>query len=247
MQADTLLNCSTDFIDQARLVASCSSGSGDWLNALPLACVGLKMDNATVRIAAGLRLGAPIVRPHVCVCGKMVTVDGLHGLSCRHGSGRHSRHNQVNDLLCRAFVSTGTLATREPHSLCTRDGKRPDGVTQVPWRKGRCIAWDATRFCPDTLAQSHVQACSSLAGSAAAVAEQKKSQKYADIISGVDFAPFAIETSGVWGSSALNLVAELGRRLAEVTHEPRSTMFLRQRLSVAVQRGNAYCVLGTLR
>jgi hypothetical protein len=24
-------------------------------------------------------------------------------------------------------------------------------------------------------------------------------------------------------------------------------MFLRQRLSVAVQRGNAYCVLGTLR
>jgi hypothetical protein len=196
MQDDTLLNCSTDFIDQARLVASCSSGSGDWLNALPLASAGLKMDNATVRIAAGLRLGSPIVRPHVCVCGKMVTVDGLHHSSCRHGSGRHSRHNQVNDLLCRAFVSAGTLATREPHSLCTRDEKRPDGVTQVPWRKGRCIARDAT--CPDTFAPSHVQACSSLAGSAAAVAEQKKSQKYADIISRVDLTPISIETSGVW-------------------------------------------------
>jgi len=26
------------------------------------------MDNATVRISAGLRLGAPVVRPHSCVC-----------------------------------------------------------------------------------------------------------------------------------------------------------------------------------
>jgi len=35
--------------------------------------------------------------------------------------------------------------------------------------------------------------------------------------------------------------------MAEVNKEPRSTMFLRQRLSVAVQRGNAACILGTLR
>jgi len=71
------------------------------LEALPLSTVGNKMDNATVRnphIAAGLRLGAPI-RSHVCVCGKTVTVDGHHGLSCRFGSGRHSRHNQINDVL----------------------------------------------------------------------------------------------------------------------------------------------------
>ena len=194
--------------------------------------------------AAGLRLGAPIVRPHVCVCGKKVSSNGLHGLSCRHGSGRHSRHNQVNELLCRAFISTGTLATREPHSLCTRDGKRPDGVTQVPWKRGRCIAWDAT--CPDTFAQSHIQASNVRAGSAAATAEEKKLQKYADIISGVDFVPVAIETSGVWGTHALDLISQVGRRIAEVTHEPRATMFLRQRISVAVQRGNAWCVLGTL-
>lgn len=203
------------------------------------------MDNATIRIATGLRLGAPVVRPHVCVCGMTVTVDGHHGLSCRHGSGRHSRHNQVNDLLARAFISTGTLTTREPHSLCTNSGKRPDGVTQVPWRRGRCLAWDAT--CPDTFAVSHVQSSSTHAGSAAAAAESKKIQKYADIINGVDFVPVAIETSGVWGQQALELVSDIGRRIAAVTHESRSTMFLRQRLSVAVQRGNACCILGTFR
>ena len=77
------------------------------------------------RISAGLRLGAPVVRPHACVCGAMVAADGRHGLSCRRGSGRQSRHNQINDMLCRAFVSSGTLATREPQGLCTNTGKRP--------------------------------------------------------------------------------------------------------------------------
>ena len=142
------------------------------------------MDNATVRLSAGLRLGAPVVRLHVCICGGTFTVDGHHGLSCHHGSGRHSRHNQINDLLCRAFVSSGTQATREPHGLCTRISKRPDGVTQLPWRRGRCLAWDAS--CPDTFALSHVTACSNEAGSAAATAEMKKIQKYSDIIPGVE-------------------------------------------------------------
>jgi hypothetical protein len=94
-------------IVRARLLAACSPASGDWLDALPLSSVELKMDNATVHIAAGLRLGAPVVQLHVCVCGSMVTVDGHHGLSCRHGSGRFSECNLINELLCRAFVSAG--------------------------------------------------------------------------------------------------------------------------------------------
>jgi len=45
----------------------------------------------------------------------------------------------------------------------------------------------------------------------------------------------------------MSLVKELDRQMAEVNKEPRSTMFLRQRLPVAVQRVNAACILGTLR
>lgn len=244
VQADLLLDAVADDVERARLLASRAPGSGDWLGALPLSSIGLKMDNATVRIAVGLRLGAPIVRPHKCVCGTLVAVNGHHGLSCRHGSGRHSRHNQVNEILCRALNSAGACATREPHSLCGRNDKRPDGVTQIPWRRGRCMAWDAT--CPNTFAQSYVHASSRQAGSAATEAELKKQQKYQDLCAGIDFMPVAIETSGVWGQLAIELVTEIGRRIAEVSHEPRSTSFLRQRIAVAVQRGNATCINGTL-
>jgi hypothetical protein len=74
----------------------------------------------------------------------------------------------------------------------------------------------------------------------------KKQLKYQDLNAGVDFVPFAIETSGVWGEQAMELVTEIGRRIAEVNHDPRSTSFLRQRISVAVQRGNAVCINGTM-
>ena len=91
-----------------------------------------------------------------------------------------------------------------------------------------------------------MQASSRQAGSAATGAELKKQQKYQDQCTGIDITPVAIETSGVWGQLAMELVSEIGRRIAEVSHEPRSTQFLRQRIAVAVQRGNATCINGTL-
>ena len=94
-------------------------------------------------------------------------------------------------------------------------------------------------------AQSHVQSSSTRAGSAVATAEANKTVNYADIISSVDFTPVAIETTGVWGEQALALITAIGRRIAHETHDPRSTLYLRQRISVAVQRGNACCILGT--
>jgi len=61
-----------------------------------------------------------------------------------------------------------------------------------------------------------------------------------------DFCPFVVETLGVWGPEAASLVSELGRRIAVITGEPRSASFLRQRIDVALQRGNAASIMGTL-
>ena len=43
---------------------------------------------------------------------------------------------------------------KEPVGLCRSDGKRPDGVTMVPWARGRCMTWDVT--VADTLAPRHI-------------------------------------------------------------------------------------------
>ena len=57
---------------------------------------------------------------------------------------------------------------------------------------------------------------------------------------------FAVETSGVLGEAAEEFVGKLGRRLCKTTGEPRSHEYLLQRSSIAMQRGNAAAVLGTM-
>src|SRR6201995_2714330 len=97
------------------------------------------------------------------------------------------------------------------------------------------------------LVPSHLRQSSQAAGSAAALGESRKVTKYSDIASSGDFifAPIAVETLGVWGTSALAICEEIGGRAALLSGDPRATSFLKQRLSLAVQRGNAASVAGT--
>ena len=60
------------------------------------------------------------------------------------------------------------------------------------------------------------------------------------------FVPIAVEIFGVLGDAANDFMYELGKRISAVSREPRSRTFLMQRLSVAIQRGNAASVLGTV-
>ena len=55
-----------------------------------------------------------------------------------------------------------------------------------------------------------------------------------------------LETFGALGEESVHFVHEFGKKISVVTGEKRATEYFMQRLSVAVQRGNASCVLGTV-
>ena len=109
-------------------------------------------------------------------------------------------------------------------------------VTLVPWSSGRPLVWDAT--CPDTFSPSHRGHATQSAGCVGEQAEGKKAEKYAHLAPAYLFQPVAIETYWV------AFLRELGRRVGALTGEARSTGYLFQRLSVAIQRGNAAAVMG---
>ena len=243
-QYDSLVAAASGPAVRARLLAVKAEGSGAWLQALPASSLGLRLGDDELRIAVGLRLGAPLVRPHTCCCGQPVAANGHHGLACRRSAGRHVRHRLANEIIARAFRSAEVPADLEPQGLLRGDGKRPDGATLIPWSRGKHAVWDFT--CPDTLAPSHLAKTSLAVGSAAQAAEANKRVKYAGLGSGYTFYPVAIETLGAWGKEAQGLVSELGGRLAALTGEPRSLTFLRQRLGIAMMRGNAAAIRGTL-
>src|SRR5271163_4918778 len=213
-----------DTVNRARLLASVApgSGSGSWLHVLPCANLGLRLGNGELRVAVGLRLGAPLVRAHQCVCGAEVKQDGHHGLAYRRSAGRHRRQALANDVIVRAVRSVDVHAELEPSRLLRDDGKRPNGATLDPWHRGRYLVRDFT--CPDTLAPSHLNRSSTAAGSAAATAEMRKQTKYSELARSGDysFVPIAIETLGAWGPSSTEICAEIGGRIAASTGEKRS-------------------------
>jgi len=99
-------------------------------------------------VAVGLRLGLDLCIPHQCQCGSPVDARGLHSFVCRRAPGRSARHHALNDLVARCFASAGTPVTKEPTGLFCTDGKRPDGLTLVPWQSGKSLCWDVTVICP---------------------------------------------------------------------------------------------------
>ena len=229
--------------DRARLLAVASPHAGDWLKALPIASCGLRLDDEAVRVGVGMRLGLPVCEAHRCICGSWVEECGLHGLSCRRGIGRLSRHNNINDILCRAFTSAGIPVVKEPTGLVHGTDLRPDGMTLIPWAQGRCLSWDVTVV--DTLAQTNLNHSVHQPGSAAEAAADFKERKYVSLTGSHLFMPVAFETLGPICQTAQELINNLGGRLTGRSGDPREREFLFQRLGIAVQRGNSAALHGT--
>ena len=241
---DTILETTIDASSRACLLAVSTKESSTWLNVLPVPHLGTKLDNDSIRIATGLRLGADIVAEHKCICGQTVDPSGHHGLSCRRSGGRIPRHQAANETIRRALVTGGIPAILEPVGVSRDDAKRPDGMTLIPWEGGRPLLWDFT--CSDTLATSNRALAANGPGAVADAAESLKCRKYTSLVPSYIFAPVCIESMGAWGASARDLIRKIGRRVQEATGEPRSTSFLIQRLAIDVQRGNATSVMATI-
>lgn len=157
--------------------------------------------------------------------------------------GHYSGHADLNKILSGALSTARIPNILEPQGLSRLDGKRPDGMTLIPWKNGKAILWDST--VRNTLANSYLHSTSKKAGSAAEDAERTKHNNYRDLKNLYNFTPVAFESLGPMGSDTKSFLTELGKILRKETGEQRSLDFLLQKISISIQRRNAACVLGT--
>ena len=75
---------------------------------------------------------------------------------------------------------------------------------------------------------------------------QKKTEKYSTLSSAYRFEPIAVENLGVFSSTTLNFISELGRRICVHTRDARETSYLFQRISIMLQRFNSVLLHDTL-
>jgi hypothetical protein len=67
-----------------------------------------------------------------CKCNAKVDEIG-----CSKSSGRFSRQTEINSIINRSLTSIHVNSTLESNRLSRDNGKRPDGMTLVPWIKGQ--------------------------------------------------------------------------------------------------------------
>ena len=79
------------------------------------------------------------------------------------------------------------------------DGKRPDGLTLVPWQGGKPVTWDITVV--STLAQSYLHASGHSAAGATELAVSRKEAKYSCLPPELSFYTNRARNSG--GNSSL--------------------------------------------
>ena len=77
----------------------------------------------------------------------------------------------------------------------------------------------------------------------AARAEVLKEEKYSALRHSHFFTPIAVETSGVLGPRSLSFIKDLGSRMRSHSGDHHCLKYLLQRISMAVQRGNAISIL----
>ena len=80
-----------------------------------------------------------------------------------------------------------------------------------------------------------------------AAAEQaaiQKTDKYRELTSKYFFIPVAVETHGPFNVDGANFLSELGRRIELSSCEKLETAHIFERISIAVQRGNAASFAG---
>ena len=80
----------------------------------------------------------------------------------------------------------------------------------------------------------------------AAVAEERKLEKYSCLAPSHTIVPVAIETLGAFGPQSLAFLKDLGKRIQQRTGEDKAGHYLLQQLSVAVQRGNYISISDSL-
>ena len=116
LKLNCLMEASISILVKSRPLSVSAPHALHWLNAIPIPSLGLKMNNRSLRIACGLKLGSLLCQPHECISGTKVESTGVYGFSCKKGTGRFSKYFRVNNLIKNVLESAHVPTILEPQS-----------------------------------------------------------------------------------------------------------------------------------
>jgi len=195
-------------------------------------------------------------------CSKQLDADGFHALTCRVGGLVIRRHHTLRDVFAWIGRAAGYVAATEGFEAAwTRARTNARGEWDVEQARLDCrfqgppsdplVYGDVVVTHPEGSAWLH--AAAGVDGAAAAGAADGKHRRYpAWAVPGGRLVPFSVETFGRWGVEAIewlrgaaDAVAENDPQVAAAGHWGKVAILnaWHTRLSVALQKANAACLL----
>ena len=135
------------------------------------------------------------------------------------------------------FLMVSLLILRSQRRCFCQHHIKQDGLTLIPWQRGKPLVWNATVITP--LASSYVDRAATGAGVVYDLAADWKLDKYSSLSSAYTIQPIAVNNLGGFSTSTTSFLSELARRLSSVSNDPNETLNLFQRISVVLQRFNS--------
>ena len=132
---------------------------------------------------------------------------------------RRGQEQLIGNIILRILKSAGVPNVLEPAGLSRSDGKRPDGLTMVPWARGKYLLWDAT--CCHRLAPSYSTIVCDPDANVTARAEEMKTVKHAELTGDYTFLPAAFESLGGYGPETFQFTHSIGKHLSQHTFDIR--------------------------
>ena len=212
----------------------------------------LQLTDVQYRLAARLNLGLqpmaegalPSACPS-CETHNSLSAEPWHFLTCKkENKGEiELRHNAVVDAIYCTVLAVGGEAMREPKSLETTDGRRPDLKLMIGLQK---VLVDVVVSHPLTPAYIRMKACKVLG--VAKMRQQAKHHKYDRTAARhhAQMLAFSVETCGGMAPDAetlLHLVARLREERLALWPKEAVIKQLVGAVSIAIQRGNAMSFL----
>ena len=151
------------------------------------------------------------------------------------------RHDRIRDLIFKEAQKASLSPTMEMPGLVPGSQSRPADVFIPSWLNGKKTAFDISVVSPTQ--DAVVDRAADYAAAAIEMRKAAKNRLHFDNCraQGIAFEPLVVETFGGWDSAAVKFLKDMARQSARRwgKNNAEEIKFFFQRLSVALQRGNA--------
>lgn len=217
-----------------------------WLTAVPYNFFNTKFTPSEFQTSVQLRLGNVVGTTLCTQCGEPNDSDGNHQLTCLKAGHFVYRHNLIRDSLAHIGTSAHIQTRTEGTGYIAGTQRRPGDVIFTDFLANGTLLCDVAVINP--MCDNWINLAIRGRGVAVAAKDEEKRNEYRPDL--IEVQPVCFEALGCPSSGAIYIINALANRLANYTADymlddlniSAQTLYVHQRVSVALQKGNALMI-----